>query len=284
MTKRKALSPSELKDFRHKVGLAKKKGLISKIDARSARPEMMRQGNRLDKLVAKFDDVISGKAGAVEVSDKQLRQYRKSGYETIGKRVIIPHSATEKASITRKGYIQVKESKSGIKRVELPIPFHNLEQFVRDGEAQGRVLDNLKGGRKYWAYKFNGFNSYSTYERLDLLFSELSEGTASGLNLMEIAHEATPRQQKEVYQNLTFFAIPDYSSWPTRNIGKQSRPSAQARKRYRRRIKNTLAGERQRVQDAAAHKQWRSKLSGAELEKYKRKARKRAKKARAKRK
>lgn len=280
------LTPSELKAFRHQVAILKKKGLISKTDARSAQPYWLRGGKRLDKTVADYDDVLSGKADAVKVEPKQLRQYRKAGYETIKDRVIIPHSATEKASITPKGVIKIRESKSGIQRVEIPIPYHNLEQFVRDGIAQGESLNSLKGGgKRYWAYKFFGHNSYATYSDLDLLFQELADGTASGLNLMDKASESTYKQQNEIYQNLTLFSVPGtgQNSWPRRTDFKPPKASAGARKRYRKRIKNTVMGVRSRQRDAQAHKDWRARLKGKKLNEYKRKAKNRAKKSRKKR-
>ena len=273
------LSPSELKAFRHKIAELKKKGLISKTDARSAKPNWIRQGKRLDKWVADFDDVLSGKAAAIRVSDKQLRKYRKAGYETKSGAVIIPHSAGERASITRKGHVQIRDSKSGMKRIELPIPFHDLKQFVNDGIKQGAVLDSLKGSRPYWAYKFYGHNSYATYTNLDLLFEELSEGTASGLNLMDMARQETRKQQNEIYQNLTFFAVPSQSSWPRRDLSIRTAASAAARKRYRKRIKHTVVGQRARDRDAEAHRKWRERLTKSEKEKYNAKGRKRARKS-----
>lgn len=282
--KSKPLTSSELKTFRHNVSILKKKGLISKTDARSAQPYWIRGGSRLDKLVARFDDVISGKAAAIEVSDKQLRNYRKAGFETTGKRVIIPHSATERASITPKGNIKIQDSKSGLKRIELPVPYHNLAQWVRDVKAQGAALDSLKGGRPYWAYKFSGHNSYAVYVHLEQMFSELSIGTASGLNLMDKADESTRKQQNEIYQNLTLFAVPSQSSWPLRDIGKRSPLTPEARRKYRKRIKHTLVGQRARDRDAKAKLEYRKKLKGAKLVEYKTKAKKRAKKSRSRKK
>jgi hypothetical protein len=274
------LTPSQLKEFRHKIAILNKKGLLSKTNAKSAKPTWIRGGKRLDKVVADYDDVLSGKADAIKVAPAQLKQYKKAGYETLKDRVIIPHSATETASITPKGTIKVRESK-GIQRVEIPIPFHNLEQFVHDGIKQGEQLDTLKGGKhRVWAYKFFGHNSYATYSNLDLLFAELAEGTASGLNLMDKAQESTWKQQNEIYQNLTLFSLSPPSIWPHRDIGKRPAATPAARARYRKRIKGTAVGERaahRNAQDQARH---RAKLKGAKLAEYKRKAKKRAKKSR----
>jgi hypothetical protein len=280
VARRRTLTPAELKTFRHNVAILNKKGVLSGTDARKAKPFWVRQGKRLDKLVESYDDVTSGKAEAVKVDAKQLRQYKKSGYETRKGRVIIPHAATERVSVTPKGHIKVKESKSGIKRIEIPIPFHNLEQWVRDGKKQGEQLDSLKGGRPYWAYKFHGHNSYATYTRLDILFDELSVGTASGLNLMDMAEQSTRKQQNEIYQNLTLFAVPSRDAWAHRNISERSATTSASRKRRRKRIKNTELGVRARARDNEAHKQWRLKLKGSKLNEYKRKAKARAKKSR----
>jgi hypothetical protein len=281
--KTKPLSATELKSFRHSVSILKKKGLISKTDARSAQPYWIRGGNRLDKLVAKFDDVISGKVSAVEVSDKQVKQYRKAGFETFKNKVLIPHAAGERATVLKQGNIKVQKivkPETGTRRIILPIPFHNLKQWIRDGKAQGDMLDSLKGGRKVWAYKFMDNNSYATYEHLELLFEELSVGTASGLNLMDKANTTTRKQQNEIYQNLALFAVPSQVDWPRRDIGRRKPPSAEARRRYRRRIKGSLVGERAMDRDAEAKRKYRKNLKGKNLVEYKRKAKKRAKKSR----
>lgn len=272
------LTPAELKQFRHKVAELKKKGLISKTDARSAKPSWIRQGKRLDRLVADFDDVLSGKAAAISVSDKDTRLYKKAGYEVKHGRVIIPHTATERVTLSHKGHIKIRDSVSGIRRIEIPIPFHNLKQFVEDGIKQGEMLDTLKGQRAYWAYKFFGHNSYATYTHLDLLFSELSEGTASGLNLMDMARQETRQQQNEIYQNLTFFAVPSQTSW-TRREDFRTHSNPEARKRRRERNKGTAIGERAARHNAERQQKHREKLTGKKLAEYKRKARARAAKS-----
>lgn len=283
MAKRsKPLSTSELKAFRSKVALLKKKGLISKTDARSAKPEWVRQGKRLDKLVDQWDDVLSGKAAAVKVSEKQLRQYRKAGFETKQGRVIIPHAATEKVSVAGKSTIKIQESQIGLKRVELPVPYHDLKQWITDSTKQANALQSLGGGRKYWAYKFKGYNSYATYDSLELLFLELVEGTASGLNLMDKAQESTRQQQNEIYQNLTLFAMPAPSDWPRRSLSRHAKTSKASRTRYKVRIRGTVFEEKRRERDNEAHRNWRANLSKAELKKYNKKGAKRAKKSRRK--
>ena len=283
--KTKPLSSPELKSFRHSVSILKKKGLISKTDARSAQPYWIRGGSRLDKLVQKLDDVLSGKASAVAVSDKQIRQYRKAGFETFKDRVIIPHSAGESAKVLSKGQIKVqkiKKPETGMRRIILPIPYHDLAQWVQDGKAQGEMLNSLKGGRKVWAYKFKGNNSYATYHDLEHLFDELSVGTASGLNLMDKAEESTRKQQNEIYENIEIFAVPSSAEWPHRDISRRSPPSPEARRKYRQRIKGSLVGQRSLDRDREAKRKYRKNLKGKKLAEYKRKAKARAKKSRKK--
>ena len=286
MARSKLLTGPQLKAFRHHVSILKKKGLISKTDARSAQPYWIRNGKRLDKVVASYDDVLSGKAEAVKVTPAQLKQYKKAGYDTEQDRVIIPQSAGERATVTKSGTIKVqkiKKPETGIKRVELPIPFRDLRQWVEDGRKQAEQLDSLKGGRKLWAYKLYGHRSYATYSDLTQLFRELSIGTASGLNLMDKAREETRKQQNELYQNLTLFAVPSDREWPRGNMGRGSRTSKAARQRYTARIKATPIGERARARHAAEERERRAKLKqtgGKALAEYKRKAKARAKKSR----
>ena len=72
-------TPAELKKFRHGISILKKKGIVSNVDARTARPEMIRGGKTLLEQSRKFDDVISGKAEAVKLPQKKLREYKKAG-------------------------------------------------------------------------------------------------------------------------------------------------------------------------------------------------------------
>ena len=281
MAKRsKPLSSSELKAFRSKIAQLKKQGLISKTDARSAQPYWVRKGptgatKRLDTWVKEWDDVLSKKAAAVKVPDKQLREYRKSGYETKQGRVIIPHKATEKVKVTKSGTIKVKESK--ISRTEIPVKFHNLEEWIQNKKLE--ALSQRNKGHEFWAYKFYGHNSYATFDSLDSLFDLLVEGTGSGLNISDKFRESTRKQQNELYQNLTLFNIPTRGSWVRRDIGARPKTSAAARKRYRIRIRGTMYEERALARDAEAHRNWRARMSKAEKKKYNKKGAARAKKS-----
>ena len=124
----------------------------------------------------------------------------------------------------------------------------------------------------------------SPAERIEAVSREIKIQNADLFNLMDKADESTRKQQNEIYQNLTLFAVPSQSSWPLRDIGKRSPLTPEARRKYRKRIKHTLVGQRARDRDAKAKLEYRKKLKGAKLVEYKTKAKKRAKKSRSRKK
>lgn len=277
--------PVDIKEFRHGIALLKKAGLVRNIDARSAQPYFIRQGNRLSDLIKKYDDVISGKMTPVSLSSKKVKEYRDAGYEVRkgpDKKplVMIPKSKTEKVSVTKTGDVEVKHP-SGISRIKQAVPFHNLPQWLRGMEADYKRIDRMKSSKEFFGYKYFGFNSYALYRDIRLLIDDLVNGSASGLNLMDKARESTRKQQNEIYQNLEIVRVPTNRAWKEPEM-KHGKTTAAARKRYRQRIKGKLVGERAKAADAEQHRKWRAELSPAEKKKYKEAARKRAAKSQAK--
>lgn len=275
--------PVDLKEFRHAISLLKKAGLVRNIDARSAQPSYIRQGNRLGDLVKKYDDVISGKMAPVSLPAAKVKEYRAAGYE-IKKGpdkkpvVLIPKSKAEKVTVTKTGDVEVKHP-SGISRIKQAVPYHNLPQWLKAMEADHKRIDRMKSSKEFFGYKFFGYNSYALYRDIRLLIDDLVNGSASGLNIMEKAQQSTRKQQNEIYQNLEIVRVPTPQSWPEPAM-KRGKTSPAARKRYRQRIKGTRVGERAKAADAAAHKKWRAELTPKELKAYKQAAKKRAKKSR----
>lgn len=196
---------SELRKFRSGVSALKKQGLIPhrldnslKLDARSALPSMKVKGKRLDTLVKKFDSITSGKATALPVPSKDLGKFRKAGFETAQGRVIVPHSATEKARLS-KGEVTIRSSK-GIERVQIPVPFHNLQQYLRDIKRNHRKINALKHPREYFGIRFMGGQRANFYADIRDLIDDL--------NRYQSVQEATHRyKQEEVYQHLEILRI-----------------------------------------------------------------------------
>lgn len=191
---------ADLKEFRRKLALLKKQGLISgstqsgeKIDARSALPGWKVKGKRLDTLVSKYDDVASGKATALKVAPSELKKFRKIGFETAQGRVIVPHSKIETAKLS-KGQVSIK-SKSGIERVQIPVEFHNLNQYLTDIEKNAPLIDAMKKNNEYFGVRFYGGQRAKFYSSVKQLISNLR-------HYESIKRYTSKSKQAEVYQNL----------------------------------------------------------------------------------
>lgn len=196
---------SKLRSFRSGVSLLKKQGLIParldntlKLDARSALPSMKVKGKRLDSIVKKFDAVVSGKATALPADKKDLPKFRKAGFETSGGRIIVPHAATEKARIS-KGQVTIRGTR-GIERVQIPVPFHNLPQFLRDIKRNHKTINALKGSREYFGIRFMGGQRANFYSDIRDLIDDL--------NRYQSVMAATRRyKQEEIYKHFELLRI-----------------------------------------------------------------------------
>ncbi len=196
---------ANLKDFRHRVSVLKKQGLLpartsrgEKLDARSADPRWKVKGKSLGSIVKKYDDIASEKSTAVRVPRKTLIAYKKAGYETAKGRVIVPHSATERA--TRRGENIVIKSKSGIERVQIPIPFQNLEQYLTDIQKNKRLINGMKRRNEYFGFKFFGNNSSEIHSDISHLIEQLQTYSA-------VTNAVSRMKQQEVYRNLEIVRI-----------------------------------------------------------------------------
>lgn len=204
---------SQLRSFRSGVSLLKKQGLIParldntlKIDARNALPSMKVKGKRLDSLVKKYDAIVSGKATALKADAKDLGKFRKAGFETSKGRVIVPHAATEKARLSH-GQVTIRGTK-GIERVQIPVPFHNLPQYLRDIKRNHKTINALKGQREYFGIRFMGGQRANFYSDVRDLIDDL--------NRYQSVMEATRRyKQEEIYKHFELLRI---SNAGTRHI------------------------------------------------------------------
>lgn len=170
------MDPKQLKEQRHAISVLKKAGLLPakldngrKLDARSAYPSWKVKGKKLSTWVRKYDDVVSGKVTPLKVEPTKLRQYQKQGESTTqGKFVLVPHKLGETAKLD-KGNIAVK-SKSGITRVQLPIEYNSIKQYVKKVHADQKALNKMKRKNEYFAFRFYGNNSSEIYADIQDLF------------------------------------------------------------------------------------------------------------------
>lgn len=276
---------ANLKDFRHRVAVLKKQGLLpaktsrgNKLDARSAYPSWKVKGKSLSSIVKKYDDIASEKSTAVKVPRKTLIAYKKAGYETAAGRVIMPHSATERA--VRRGNDIVIKSKSGIERVQIPIPFHRLEQWLTDIQKDKKRINRMKRRNEYFGFKFFGNNSSEIHSDIGHLIEQLQTYSA-------VTNAVSRMKQQEIYKNIEIVRISRSSSWvfpsERRRIASKKYRRA-ASERFRKRLKRKPAAVRAqyRSANAARVKAWRDRLKGSNKKKYKEQAKKRAKRSRKK--
>jgi len=182
------------------VSLLKKQGLLParsdssiKIDARSVIPSMKVKGKRLDSIVKKYDSIVSGKATALPVAKKDLAKFRRAGFETSQSKVIVPHAATEKAKLI-KGQVTIKGA-HGIERVQIPVPFHNLRQYLADIKRNHKTINTLKEKREVFGIRFYGGQRANFYSDIRALVDDLNRYEA-------IRAMTTKYKQEEIYQHL----------------------------------------------------------------------------------
>jgi hypothetical protein len=275
-------TPAERKKFRSAVAILKKKGIVSNIDARSARPDMIRDGKTLAEQVKTFDDVISDKAEAIKLPQSKLREYKKAGYETIQGRVIVPKLRGDKVTV-KNGEIKIKE-KSGIERVKKAVPYQNLEQWLGAMENNQLRINAMKRKNEWFAYKIKDNRSWRTYRTIGQLLDDLRNGSVSGLNLSEKFRHESVKNQNEFFEAFEIVRVPTAESWiHTRPERQRSPQSKRARKAWLKRTANTEKGEERRRQHAERQREYRANMKGKKLNDYKKKAIKRAKKSRKRR-
>jgi hypothetical protein len=278
----------DLRKFRHSVSVLKKQGLLPArassglpLDARSVTPKWKINGKSLGSIVNKYDDVTSGKATAIVVPPAKLKALRKAGYETTGDRVIVPHSATEKAGFI-KGEVTIK-NKSGIQRVQIPVEYHNLNQYLADIKKNSREIDRMKADNEYFGVRFYGGQRANFYADIESLMDDLSR-------YEDLQKRNSRAKQSEIYQNLEIIKITPAaalrieSQLETRKKAMSKAYNREHRKRYWKSLKRKPSTLRKiRNQDAARKRAYRASLTGKPLEDYKKKANKRAKKSYKKR-
>lgn len=275
----------DLRKFRHAVSALKKQGLIPdratsglKLDARSVTPKWKINGKTLGSIVEKYDDVASGKATALRVTPEKLKAFKKAGFEIAGDRVIVPHSATEKARVIA-GEVTIK-NKSGIERVQLPVEFHNLPQWLRDVRKDAARINQMKARNEYFGIRFYGGQRANFYSDIESLIDDLSR-------YEDIQKKTSRVKQTELYQNLEIIRITPAAALriekttETRRSQATKKQNRERAKRFRAKLKrkpSTL--RRYQDKDAEAKKRYRASLTGKQLQAYKDAAKKRAKKSR----
>lgn len=276
------------REFRHSVSVLKKQGLLpaktdkgTPLDARSALPAWKVKGKRLDTWVKKYDDVVSGKATAVKVPQKSLQQFRKAGFETSQNRLIVPHSKTETAKF-KAGQVSIK-NKSGIERVQIPVEYHNLKQYLSDIRKNARLINAMKKRNEYFGIRFYGGQRAHFYSDILSLMEDLEN-----YETIEEGYRKSKPKQAEIYQNLEIIKL-NYSGAlgvekelaERKQIMTKEYNRRHAKRVYERRKgkPGVLAAYRARRAESERERRARIKKNPATDAHYKKEARKRAAKS-----
>jgi hypothetical protein len=277
-----------LKDFRRAVGVLKKQGLIDDVDARSAYPTWKRGGKKLSSIVEKFDPIVTGKATAVSVPEKVLRKYRaidsgKSGREYIPSKgiVIEPHGIDETAYYDPKKEAIVIKHRSGIERIQLPIPFHNLEQWARDVRKNRKQIDALKDRDQAFGFRYFGNNGSEFFSDIGLFIDFISQYSSFA---DAIEHS---RRGANVYKNIEILRLnrTAMQGWvtPSERHHQQSREYQRKKQRkFRQRLKKKPQWKQQEYVDAATERMrlYRARMTKVERKEYNAKAKRRMRRKR----
>lgn len=248
----------------------------NKLDARSAQPKWkLPNGRTLQSVVNKYDDVISGKVTPVKVSPERAKQFRKAGFEVSNQRVLVSHSKNEKAVLER-GEVVIK-STTGIERVQIPIPFHNLDQYLRDIAADSKRIDLMKRSNEYFGFRFYGNNSATLYSSIGLAIEDLQRYNS-------VLNANTRYKQRDVYKNLEIVRVGRKAPWvfPSERRREMSKKYNRERmKRFRKRLerKPKFVQEHYRQQKIDRQKAYRARIrrNPKKYAAYKKAALKRAK-------
>jgi len=227
-------TPAELREFRANVKTLRDQGLIpGKVNLTRANPRSVKGGKFLYEYINKYDDVISGKQTAVPLAKLENKANQRKLYETvktggIEPHVLVPHIKEEKVSVVG-GVIKISHPK-GIERLEIPIKYTNLNQYLKDLKAAEKagILPELKGSH-YYAFNMNGGQSHAIFRNIDELVKYLHEPKYK--NIRRALRTKDPTEQLDTFRTLEIVKTTSPVWWNT----KQKRDAArEERKRLAR--------------------------------------------------
>jgi hypothetical protein len=265
-----------LRDFRHALSVLKNQGLVEDVDARSAYPTWKRGGKKLSTLVSHYDAIVEGKATAVEVPDKVLRKYRAAGRETANGRVIEPHGLDETAYYDPKSEAIIIKHKSGIERIQIPIPFHNLEQWANDVKRNRKQINALKSGKEAFGFRYFGNNGSEFFGDIGLFIDFIRKYSSFEHGIEHV------RSGANVYKNIEILRMDRHAmdEWVTPSERHHQRTKEYARK-IQKRFRQRLKKKSKRIQDEYREsamlrmRSYRKRMTKKERADYNEKGRKR---------
>lgn len=190
----------------------KSQGIGAPIDTRKAiQPGMIRGGKSLREWSDKLDPVLSGKAEIFRQSKTSEKGYRKT-YERahvtdartgkVDDILIVPHSADERAALTPDGKIVISHP-AGMERVQIPVEYHKLEQWLKDARHQKYLKEGYQG------FGFRLFGNSSIYFRnIGQLWSKFI-----AYESVQDAIHGSKNEQREMYRNFELLRVTSHEKW-----------------------------------------------------------------------
>jgi hypothetical protein len=201
----------DVEGFRTAAKALRSAGILdSKTNLTKLTPTDIRGGKTIRELIKEFDPVIRGKAVAVPVSAVDDKAYRKTYAKKVlvsgktGKRtemMLVPKSVDETVEV-KDGKVVITHP-AGIERVQLPVEYHNLEQYLRDVKNQ-KVL---KQGKQF-AFRFYGGSS-DVFSNMELLLDALRHYES----ISDAIKSNDSKMQREMYRNLEIVRVKSSREW-----------------------------------------------------------------------
>jgi hypothetical protein len=277
----KTSNAAGLRKFRHDYAQLKKKGLVPHVDARGVKPTKSRL-----RTLAKYRSVLQGTSAVAKLPLIKAREYvaANKGATLVsnargGSRVILPISKGDKISVSH-GRVKIRMP-LGIERVQLPIKFHNLEQWANGIKKNAAKIDAMKAAGERFAFNFAGHHSLSFFDSIDDLIDTVLEYPT-----FEDAIDSDDAEtQSTVYSMIEIVKFPR-GLWPEPSATRKQQTAAYQKERRTRRRKNRPAYKKELENEITAQRmrEYRAKMkekNPSQYNAYKAAARERADESRS---
>jgi len=241
------LKGQALKDFRHAVSQAKKKGLVSqRVDARSQKPTRYMRA-KMKALAPVFEGTSIG----VKVAPKMAREYRQAGFMVMNNRVVVAAEPGEIASIRSGRPLLRRKLGDGIweERLVLPITPLSIGEIMEDVEANQAKYDALKEPDELFAFKLFGRNSLSTFEDFGLLIEYLSHYQVF-----------TTHDTPDTWEGISFYRVHSATNWKPTPFERRKRAKMSPERRDA--VRHLKSAPMRRAEAAEYKREYRAKHEG----------------------
>jgi hypothetical protein len=221
----KRLDNRTLKEFRQQAARLKKAGVIPAKNAQGravnisqARPSTIVGGKPLSEYIRHFPQTAEGKAVAVRVPRDKSIAYGKLGYRRWGDLVEVPALPDTEVTVTPSGEIQTRD-KSGIAIVHLPIPYHNLEQWLRDVKKDRKRINAMKANNELFGFSFYGSHNNEGHPDIESVLNTIRKYDS----IRGALNDRNPREAADIVQNLIIIKAPGPAMYKWGGEGKKEK-------------------------------------------------------------